>query len=214
MKPLSKLLFCSILACLIASCSKEDTVEDYPSAITELVELNTNTARTVVSMRTDRGETFGVTESPLSGAKPDTTYRCLCIYEKVDNKKVHIYQTALVLSMHPLSAEKYNTLPKVPVHIISHWRTDRYLNFLMSYKTVGADKHSFGFCEEKTEVESDGKQTVYVSLLHQKPTADSEAYTQKFYASVPTFKYAATYDNIVFTVTTEDGPVEYKYSLR
>lgn len=214
MKQLFNTLIISILTLLLASCSKEDTIEDFPSAITELVEMNTNSEKAVVSIRTDRGETFSVTNTSMKTATADTTYRCLCIYEKVNNTSVRIYQTSAIFSMLPLTPEKFTSHPKAPVKIISQWLTDRYINLYLSYMTVGADKHAFGFCEEKVEAESDGKQTVYVSLLHKHPVSDTDAYTQKLYMSVPTYEYAKTYDNIVFTVNTYDGPVEFKYTLR
>lgn len=206
-------LWCTLLL-MASSCGDDDKVEDYPSAITELVELMTNTQKAVVSIRTDRNETFSVTNDALKANKADTTYRCLCIYEKVNTTSVKIYQAAGVLSMLPLPKDKFTILPKDPIHIISQWRTDRYINLFVRYLTVGAENHGFSLCEDKVVTESDGKQTVYVSLLHKKPTTDSEAYSEKFYVSVPTYKYAETYDNIVFTVPTYDGDVEYKYALK
>ena len=214
MKPLYNTLICCTLALLLFSCSKDDALEDYVAAITELVEMNTNAAKNVVSIRTDRGEVFSVTNESMRAGTADTTFRCLCVYEKAGDKSVRIYQSSVIFSMLPLTSDKFSIHPKAPINIVSHWRTDRYINLLLRYKTVGAATHAFGLCEEKVETETDGKQTVYVSLLHRHPENDASAYSQNFYMSVPTYEYAKTYDNIVFTVMTYDGAVDYKYALR
>ena len=214
MKPLFNTLLCCILLLTLASCGDDEKIEDYPSAITELIELSTNSSKAVVSIRNDRNEAFSVTNDALKADIADTTYRCLCTYEKINAASVKIYQVAAVISMHPKHKDKFITLPKDPVHIISQWRTDRYINLMIRFMTVGAENHGFGLCEDKVVTESDGTQTVYVLLLHKKPAADKEAYSEKVYVSVPTFEYAKTYDNIVFTIPTYDGNVEYKYALK
>lgn len=166
MKPLFNTL-CCILLLTLTSCGDDDKVEDYPSAITELVEMKTNTAKAVVSIRTDRGETFSVTNDALTTSIADTAYRCLCVYEKTSATSVRIFQAVGIISMQPKTPDKFSSLPKDPVHIISQWRTDRYINLTIRYLTVGVDTHAFGFCEDKVDTETDGTQTVYVSLLHQ-----------------------------------------------
>ena len=209
----AKQLALLLLPLFFVCCSNDDDTPDYPSALTELVEAMTDKNRLVTLLRTDRGETLTLDNQQLKTARPDTTYRCLCMYAKTNGTAVKVYKIETVFSALPLPADKFKTHPKSPVRIISAWRSNRYINLYLSYLTIGADKHAFGFCEDQVVTESDGTTTIHVSLLHQKPKADSEAFTEKLYISLPTYQYAGLYDHIAFTVTTDDGDAVYRYDL-
>lgn len=222
MKPHSKhshhtaaMLLTLLLALLLPSCSSEDDTSDtFPSAITELVEANTNHAGIVTAIVTDRGETFTPQGKEITAGTPDTTYRCVCMYEKKGGNNIEVFVLEAALSMLPKSHDDYKTHPKAPVDILSQWRSSRYINLLVRFLTTGAGTHAFGFCEDKTETATDGTTTVYVSLLHQQPKGDEESYSEKIYVSLPIYQYANTYDYVVFTITTHDGKTAYRYALK
>ena len=211
--PSAKLLILFLLPLFFVCCSNDDDTPDYPSAVTELVEAMSDKNRLVTLLHTDRGETLTLDNQPLKTARPDTTYRCLCMYVKTSETAVKVYKIETVFSALPLPTDKYKSHPKSPVHIISAWRSNRYINLYLSYLTIGADKHAFGFCEDQVVTEGDGTTTIYVSLLHQRPETDSEAFTEKLYISLPTYQYAGVYDHIVFTATTDQGDITYRYDL-
>ena len=215
MKLRSKILLFSLPALLFCACSKDDADDySYPSVLTELVEANVNADQLLTSIRTDAGNVLNLNNQQIRADRPDTTYRCVCIYEPTSTSTAKVYSIESVISALPKPASAYEQLPQDPIRVISTWQSDRYFNMQLSYLTIGAERHTFGFCEEQTVVDSNGKTVVSVRLLHLRPEADTEAFTQKRYLSLPTYPYAATCDSIFFVVPTSDGDAEYHFSLR
>lgn len=215
MKLRSKHLLIAMLCLLVSSCDKDDADDySYPSVLTDLVEANVNSEQLLTSIRTDAGITYTTPNQQIKADRPDTTYRCLCSYEKGADNTARIYSIETIIAPLPKPASEFEELPQDPISVVSAWRSDRYVNMLFRYLTLGAEKHTFAFSEEERVSDEKGKTTVRVRLLHQRPEADAEAFTQKRYLSLPTYPYAATCDSVALIVPTFAGDTEYHYPLR
>jgi len=194
-----------------ASCSGDDDGDAYPSVLTELVEATTNSQKNITKIRTDSGRTYSVSKA-IAASAADSTYRCLCVFLPDDETgDATVYQIANVFSAMPWPASRYAERPHDPVQLISAWNSGRYLNFQIAILTTDEGSHAYGFCEDSASVTADGRRTLHLSLLHQRPAGDAESYTEKHYFSLPAYRLQDRADSIALTVLTYDGPAVLGY---
>ncbi|MBQ9175505.1 MAG: NigD-like N-terminal domain-containing protein [Bacteroidaceae bacterium] len=187
------------MVCLMSCNDDEDTL---PSYITSLVEVNTDAASNVKSIRTDDGNTYSIHQT-ISANTADTTYRCLATYT-LATQGVTLYSISPVFSAHPKPIADYRSTPRDPVKFVSAWRTDRYVNLRIDILTTGADKHAYGFAYDGTTTAPDGKHTACFILLHRRPEADAESYTENVFLSIPLSHYTEC-DSFAVSITTYEG---------
>lgn len=187
------------MACLV-SCSDDD--DTLPAYITSLVEINTDAGSNVKSIRTDDGTTYPIHQA-ISANTADTTYRCLATYT-LGTSGITLYSLSPVFSAHPKPTADYQSIPRDPVTFVSAWRTDRYVNLRIDILTTGADHHAYGFAHDSTTIAADGKQTACITLLHQRPKADAESYTENVFLSIPLSHYTEC-DSFDVNITTYEG---------
>lgn len=204
----TKAFLCLGFLLALASCYSDDEGYDtsYPSAISELVEVNIGSDSLAVSFTNDAGATYAISQS-IKAEVPDTAFRCYCTYavSKDKQQSAEIFELSSILSSLPQRAEQMDSIAHDPVHITSSWCSPRYLNMYFSFKTTGKGAHRFGFCEDSIAVAANGQRVAFISLLHKRPTEDPESFSQPLYLSLPTYAYADRADSIVLSVNTYDG---------
>ena len=216
---LLKLFMLSGFILLSAACS-DDEEYTYPSVVTELVDAVTNTEKTIAYIRRDNGELFYMKDQRIGASAADSTYRCLSMYEvlKDENGKAtqyaKVYQLKNIFSSFPIASDRLKSHEHSPVQVFSTWQSERYFNMYFGFLTTGVESHLFAFSIDSTTVSATtGKRIMHVSLIHQRPQADPESYTQKSYLSLPIYKVKDEADSLFFLVNTSDGEKQYKMGL-
>lgn len=192
-----------LTACLYA-CG--DDTADYPSFVTDLVEVHTDASKTVVAISLDNGKRYAVSsEQKMKAEVADTIYRCYASYV-IDNGFVRLYELRHIISSYPVPYASFKQHPHEPVKIISMWKSGGYVNLHLGVLVSGVKSHSYDFCCDSI---IDG--TEYVSLLHLRPEGDGEAYTQHVYMSLPLQRKGDAPANTVLSINTYDGVKTFNY---
>ncbi len=182
--------FFLLLCMLILGACKEDYV--YPDAVTEFCEVKTGPNGKPALLLTDYDQSFTISESPEDyQLKADTTYRALSIYQRLGegSQNIRIYSIYSVFSPIPVPASNLGGEVKTDsVDIQSMWMSERYLNMILLIQ-VKNHRHSLNFIDQGIQIHPDGSRTLRF-LLHHDREKDYEAFTQKFYASIPLWAYA------------------------
>ena len=155
-----------------------------------------------------RNLTSGTEYTPahnISTNVKDTLFRCVCsyVYDK-GSKKINVYNIEGILSAIPRPTDPADEHPTDEVKLLSHWRSQRYLNAYISYKTTDKDKHGFGFSEDEVKHYEDGRTATFVTLLHKRPANDSESYTKRIYVSLPLYYYQGKTDTVHLNISGTD----------
>lgn len=192
------IVICSI-GIVAISCS--DNEQSVPSYIVELVEANSDQSGNIVSIRLDNGTTFSINQY-ISTNTADSTYRCICTYRK-EATGIYLYSLNNVFSQNPRPSNVYKTRPLDPVKLISCWKSDRYLNIKIGVMTGEVDNHAYGFCLDSISNYND-KRIAHFTLLHERPSADTESYTRENFLSMPINRYTDC-DSIAISIPTYNG---------
>ncbi len=187
-------------------CAEDDDDEDfqYPDMMTELAEAFTNSSGNVSRILFDSGTEYTPAHNISTNVK-DTLFRCVCsyVYDK-GSKKINVYNIEGILSAIPRPTDPADEHPTDEVKLLSHWRSQRYLNAYISYKTTDKDKHGFGFSEDEVKHYEDGHTATFVTLLHKRPANDSESYTKRIYVSLPLYYYQGKTDTVHLNISGTD----------
>lgn len=194
----------------LSACGKDEYV--YPSAITEIVSVQTDDEGTLGLLITDKGVALHVENADkYLGMVPDTLYRTVARYELkgAKNDSVHLYSFALTISYEPIPLSRLAGKMKTdPVGVQSIWRSGDYLNMILLVKAQDK-KHVFHFVETEDEAHC-----LALTLYHDKGE-DIEAYTQRAYISIPLKKYRGILskgDPILFSLNTyKEGQKTYRF---
>jgi len=172
------------LATIICSCSDNDSWAD--NYITNLAEINTDHDGIGTTMRTDNGSTYILTNA-INLGRPDTTYRCICIYT-LNKTNAKIADYAKTFSSLPITDTTGIKIKRDPCQIQSIWLSGNYLNARMLVQ--GKDiPHVVGFIDNGIRQNPDGSNTLDI-LLHHDQNNDQEAFTRTIYLSMPLKGYA------------------------
>ena len=205
---------------LVASCT-QDAYEKgegtYSLMRGDFAEANVNSNREVTSITTDDGEILPLTSLATAQwiSRPDTIYRCMLYYNKVEAADGKPAAEVISLGRVPclyvkslISFEK--TYKDDPVKFESIWnsKSGKYLNLHLQLKT--------GYTEDSTAVQKldavsdtlitypDGQRTLSVLLYHDQGNVP-EYYSTQAYVSIPTTGLAV--DSIRLYINTYSGPV-------
>ena len=183
-----KLLSVLCLASLgfFVSCSDDDSWA--PAYITDLAELYTDASGQVATMLLDDGRTLNLEATNIT-ARPDTTYRCVCVYTLADNGRATIYSAVEALSSEPIIDTGNLTIKTDPCEIQAIWRGGSWLNARMLVQ--GKDTpHIVAYVDEGIATdELTGVNILTLRLFHDQ-NGDQEAFTRTIYLSCPLRSYA------------------------
>ena len=174
----------TLLLCfsLLGGCKEEEYV--YPSVLTELTDIRSDSSGKLSEIVSDNGSTYTINErSGLEGFVPDSTYRTLSIFEPDSDKHATLYSCQFVLSMKPEHPDYFKHGIKTdPLDIERIWHSGKYINMVLSIQ--GKDKpHGFHFVEESTE-----NNFLELTLYHDQNN-DYKAFSKDVYISDPLWQY-------------------------
>lgn len=204
----------------VSACSDDDEDGDYPSILTELVELHVGTDSIASSFTTDRDETYQMNQRVKAYAA-DTTLRCLCVYQidettaTSSTPTAQVYQMQAIFAQQPYSLQQGTTTNVDPIRLISAWQSSRWVNLYIGVVTSPNATHTFGFVQDTLAVNATtGVRIAHISLRHHRPSNATEDYTQKTYLSMPTKELSKQTDSLYLTVQTYTGTQVLTFSLR
>lgn len=199
---------CLTAATLLAACGEKEYV--YPDLVTEIACLDTDDKGFGIRIVTDEGTVWRLSK----GNRPDSltadsTYRVLAKFAPRNDDEATAYTLQKVISPLPKPGSEYPVIRTDPVRIQSVWRSGEYLNMVLQVM-VKDRPHSLSFIENGIETDADGRQTLTLTLYHDR-NEDAEAFYRKSYLSVPLWHYQgrlAKGDRIVLQLNTyEEGTV-------
>ena len=181
-----------ILLCTLSmGACKEDF--SYPNVFTELAEVKTDAKGKLVYLTTDNGETFSVkANKDTTTFAPDTLYRIISVYEKLeeDKNELLLHTAKPIIAPVPIPIESIkNGVKTDPVDIQSIWKTEKYLNMILHVQTKNKP-HTFHFVDQGIHpYKKEKHQQVLEFVLYHDRGDDYEAFTTKFYFSIPLYPY-------------------------
>jgi len=218
-----RFLFIFSFLLLLFSCDNEayeagDGALSYMRA--DFVEAETDASARFVTILTDDGERFELVP-PVSckwAETPDSVYRALCYYNKVEQSDgvvdVRPITFSQVLTPPIRTVGEYEGRPATdPVTLVSAWRSanGKYLNFELSVKTGQSEaedvKHKIGLVYEGTGFKPDGGRCIELLLTHER-NGIPEYYSVTAYVSIPLNKLMggiSAGDDVVVSVNTYGG---------
>lgn len=191
----------------------------YSLMLTDLAELSVNAEKQAVAFTTDDGDAYSLT-SPMGAkwiATPDTTYRVLIYYNKVEQaRQAEVVSVGVVATMLPLEHWKIKEPSQDPVGIESAWlsRSGKYLNMGLLFKSGRVDDeegiHLIGIAQDTVLVNADQTRTAYYRFLHSQGDTP-EYYTNRHYVSIllPDDRP----DSVCLSVNTYGGVVTRRFAL-
>ena len=190
---------CIISLCLTVFAACDDEEENYPSIISEFVEIQSDKDGRLFQFTTDKGQTYHITNT-LTGYDPLTIYRIICGYvPKAD--EATIYQLTTVEMLRDSTAVAVHD----PIGAQSVWHSGEYINMQLAPLTQGGT-HFWGYV-----IDSITPGHLFLSLHHNQ-LDDPTSYTENVYASIY-LPYIAGYqndDSITLTIETFGGTKQYQ----
>ena len=204
-----------IAALFTASCSDDESW--VPPFITDFAELSTDGNGAIAGMTFDNGvkyenAKFVVNCAGRDGLTPDSVYRAICVYTRMDNiVTLHSYTKAF--APEPIGPDVLTDgiIKTDPCIIQSIWRGGNYINAIMLVQ--GKDQpHIVGFIDEGIVGEENKELTI---RLYHDQNSDPAAFTRTIYLSCPLRQYEGQLlsgrDSIAFVVNEQDkGMTTYK----
>ncbi len=220
---MNRLLHFLVIAWLISSCTTDSYEKGdgkYSLMQGDFVDAKVNAQRQIVSFSTDDGEQFELSE-PYTDKwikTPDTLYRCMIYYNKVENKKAELVSIGEVPCPRILTlAELKKDLRTDPVKFESMWlsKSGKYLNLYLQLKTGVTDDttavQQLAFISD-TLIVNPNQTTIRHITLHHDQNKVPEYYSTKAYVSLLTDSIAA--DSIRISINTYTGLVSKKMPTR
>ena len=186
----------------------------------DFAEVKVNADRQIVSFVTDDGEQYALTEPYTEKwiKTPDTLYRCMLYYNKVENQKAEI------VSIGEVPCPRIKTLSELkkelrtdPVKFESMWlsKSRKYLNFYLQLKTGVTDDttaiQQLAFISDTLVMNPNQTTTRYIILYHDQNRVP-EYYSTKAYVSLLTDSIGA--DSIRISINTYSGQVTKSLPVR
>ncbi|MCQ2220188.1 MAG: NigD-like protein [Prevotella sp.] len=208
-----KILFFLFIAFAFVACS-QDAYETGDSALSylraDMVDMHV-IGKDVKSIVTDDGESLKFSSLHVSDklARPDTVYRALLYYNKVEGKDIELVSSSIASLLVPTKDSKVKEMH--PLTFTSGWvsANGKYVNLCLGLKVGKTDDGNtlqgldIRLDEVKTDAE-DHKHN-YLTLLHDQ-NGMPEYYTETFYFSIPIDEYSKG-DELHITVNTYGGEV-------
>lgn len=193
-------------ACETDSYDKGDGTLSYYRA--DMVEMHVSN-RSITSIKTDASETLSLPQGLKVGEDlehPDTTYRLMLYYNKVEGYPIDIMAYDWVSVITPIApGDDALTMATDPMNVAG-WMSEngKYLNFTLSVKTGKADdKHIIEVTEDALDTDNDGTPHHYITLRHSQNDIP-EYYTGVVHVSIPLSPYGKG-EKITVSATTYSG---------
>jgi hypothetical protein len=186
----------------------------------DFAEVKVNADRQIVSFVTDDGEQYALTEPYTEKwiKTPDTLYRCMLYYNKVENQKAEIVSIGEVPCPRIKTlAELKKELRTDPVKFESMWlsKSRKYLNFYLQLKTGVTDDttaiQQLAFISDTLVMNPNQTTNSYIILYHDQNRVP-EYYSTKAYVSLLTDSIGA--DSIRISINTYSGQVTKSLPVR
>lgn len=190
--------------CMVACGDDDDEGSHIPSYITDFMLVSTDAKGYITTVTLDDGSIYPVTTQKRMTDYPDTTLRCRANYT-LDEGQLRLYGVGKVFAQKPVPASAFRLIlngvsydgeeyiPRDPVKVVSMWKSGGYINLHLGLMTTGNGVHQYAFCED-----SPG----HYSLVHLRPYADAESYTEQIFMSMP---IPEGMEELTFSVYTYDG---------
>ena len=220
---MKRLFYILAIALFVYSCTTdayEKGEGKYSLMRGDFVEARVNASRQIVSFSTDDGEEYDLTE-PYAGKwikTPDTLYRCMLYYNKVESQKAEL------VSIGEVPCPRIKTLSDLkkelrtdPVKFESMWlsKSGKYLNLYLQLKTGVTDDttavQQLAFISD-TIIANPNQTTTHHITLHHDQNRVPEYYSTKAYVSILTDSIAA--DSVCISINTYSGLVTKSFSVR
>ena len=210
-------LYFYIAAMLMAACeteSYETGQGEYSLLQADLCELTVNSQKQGASFVTDDGNSYAL-NAPYTAKwieTPDTTYRSLIYYNKVDASKAELVSIGEIPTLIPHEHWKFDEQKQDPLGLESVWlsKSGKYLNMGLLIKTGRIDDqelpHTIGLAQDTLLTHPDGHRTAYYRFLHSQ-NGIPEYYTNRRYVSI-LLPSEQRPDTIHLQIETYDGPLE------
>lgn len=191
-----------MLSSLLISC--EDDGATMPPYRQDLAELRTTPDGVATTLWLDDGSSHQLL-TPIHQLTADSVYRVFAAYTET-TEGLSLTHCQLV---HAPFAKVYpeNQLVRNPLSVVAAWKTARYVNLQLHFKSKFDARHAIGFHHEKTTVHPDGKTTIGLTLVHNDNNTE-QLYTRETYVSCPLYNFAAS-DTVTISITTFEGDVTY-----
>ena len=207
---------------LFTSCttdSYETGQGDYSLMQGDFAELTVNGELRGTAFLTDEGEQFMFT-TPVTASwiqRPDTVYRAIIYYNKVDATHAEALALGTMPTLRPVEHWRFQEQPTDPIGLESAWlsRSGKYLNLGLLLKNGRVDDeegaHGIAVACDTILTHADQTRTAYYRLLHDQGDAP-EYYTNRRYVSILLPQDRP--DTIRLAVPTYTGTVERSFFLR
>lgn len=194
---IKRIIIFSFVLVLLGAC-KNDNYEtgdgEHSYLQADFVEAYTSAAKELVSARTDDGDTLIFSPHVIKNwaATPDSTYRSLLYYNKVnDDRTTEVYAIAQVPVVKIVTPSGHDTMPTDPIILQSVWVSGnkKYINMGFGVKT-GVEEGNDNIQSLSVVLDSIGTQAynahdVYLKVAHNQ-NGVPEYYTSYGYISIPT----------------------------
>lgn len=191
---------------LLLSCS--DKQEVYPSLVTEMSDVRTDSRGMFVDMTTDDGRVFGIANTNISGFRPDAIYRFVVGYTQEDGTSAQPQVLIRSLARVTVLADSTERLRHDATGIESMWAGGKYINMQMTALTQGGD-HTWGYAVDSVKAagQEDRLHTHHYLSIHHNQGTDPQSYSETYYCSLPKDNIPdyQERDTITVAVHTFDG---------
>lgn len=211
----------AVTVLLLAGACTHDFYETGDSGLSYLhadfVEAATDGSSAFTSAATDDGTllTLRPAMQVKWAARPDTVYRALLYYNKVEKGVTEPVGISLVPVLRMRLAIDGSSVHTDPVAFESAWvsRNRRYLNLGLSLKTGKSDDESAvqslaAICDS-VRLQPNGGRTFYLRLYHDQ-NGVPEYYSSPVYASIPLTGFQSE-DSVILDVNTYKGVVRRRF---
>ena len=216
-----KLLLYTFLL-LLFSCetdSYEKGQGKYSLMRADFAELTVNSQQQGVGFVTDEGEQLALA-NPLTASwitRPDTTYRTIIYYNKVENGQAESMGLTSVPTMIPKEHWRYKEQTQDPVGFESAWlaKSKKYINMGLLFKSGYVDDtmmpHLVSVAQDTVLVNADQTRTVYYRFLHGQNDTP-QYFTNRHYLSILLPEERP--DTACLTIVTYTGTIERRFALK
>jgi len=207
------------IACCLALCLGACQVDSYSTgegrnSLTQatFASLTVDADKQGIAFLTDEGENYTLLHPYRTSwiETPDTVYRALIYYNKVDEGKADIRSSARLTTIHPIAHWRFTTLPQDPLDVQSVWLSNgaRYLNLALLVKSGYVDdkeeRQTIGMAVDTLLHHADGRTAAHYRLLHSQNDVP-QYFTNRRYVTVAL--PATPPDTIHLTIPTYAGEV-------
>lgn len=209
-RQLSSLLFCLVL--ILAGCKDDDYT--VPSYRVDLMCALTDADSVVSHLLLDDGSRYSVGTQRIKASEPNAMIRCLGTFSiDEDSVTVKVYDLLRVSCYAPLPVDSFKVQPHDPVNVVSVWKSGGFVNLCLAPLVDEQGGMKYDFCIDSITHHHDNI-AIHASLLFQRRSGSIEAYTHKFYHSIPLESpyYPNDYDSIYIHINTYNGTTAYPFS--